>query len=239
MRNLFISDLHLDIQYPSGIETFLRFLKEQAANADALYILGDLFEVWIGDEDLEINYKSIEKGISDLRYKNTACYFMHGNRDFLVGKKFSDLTGCKILPEENIIYINGEKILLTHGDLLCSDDKKYLEFRSKVRSKKWIDDFLNKTIDERSVIANELRKKSYIAMKEKSERIMDANPDTVKKIMAKHNVNIMIHGHTHRPNIHKYKINNQEKTRIVLGAWHDDDPKYLVWDDNDYRLISL
>ena len=195
--------------------------------------------MWIGDEDLEINYKSIEKGISDLRYKNTACYFMHGNRDFLVGKKFSDLTGCKILPEENIIYINGEKILLTHGDLLCSDDKKYLEFRSKVRSKKWIDDFLNKTIDERSVIANELRKKSYIAMKEKSEKIMDANPDTVKKIMAKHNVNIMIHGHTHRPNIHKYKINNQEKTRIVLGAWHDDDPKYLVWDDNDYRLISL
>ena len=204
-----------------------------------LFILGDLFEIWIGDDDDSEYINTIKSEL--LKFTNTGAdtFFMHGNRDFLVGKKFSDLTGCKILPEENIIYINGEKILLTHGDLLCSDDKKYLEFRSKVRSKKWIDDFLNKTIDERSAIANELRKKSYIAMKEKSEKIMDAKPDTVKKIMAKHNVNIMIHGHTHRPNIHKYKINNQEKTRIVLGAWHDDDPKYLVWDDNDYRLISL
>tara|TARA_B100001250_G_scaffold413326_1_gene447107 strand:+ start:8344 stop:9060 length:717 start_codon:yes stop_codon:yes gene_type:complete len=238
MLNLFISDLHLDIQYPLGIETFLKFLKEKASNADALYILGDLFEVWIGDEDLDTNYKSIQKGISDLRNNNTACYFMHGNRDFLVGKKFSDLTGCKILPEEYIIYINEEKILLTHGDLLCSDDKKYLEFRSKVRNQKWVDAFLRKPIRERYLIANDLRKKSYIAMEEKSEEIMDANANTVKKTMTKHNVNIMIHGHTHRPNIHKYKIENQEKTRIVLGAWHDD-PKYLIWDDDGYKLISL
>jgi UDP-2,3-diacylglucosamine hydrolase len=238
MLNLFISDLHLDIQYPLGIETFLKFLKEKASNADALYILGDLFEVWIGDEDLDTNYKSIQKGISDLRNNNTACYFMHGNRDFLVGKRFSDLTGCKILPEEYIIYINEEKILLTHGDLLCSDDKKYLEFRSKVRNQKWVDAFLRKPIRERYLIANDLRKKSYIAMEEKSEEIMDANANTVKKTMTKHNVNIMIHGHTHRPNIHKYKIENQEKTRIVLGAWHDD-PKYLIWDDDGYKLISL
>ena len=238
MLNLFIADLHLDTNNPQGIDTFIEFLKIKATKADKLYILGDLFEAWIGDEDLNQNYKIIAEALSDLRKKNTLCYFMHGNRDFLVGQNFSEITGCHILPEEEIIYINEKKVLLTHGDLLCTDDIEYLKFRSEVRNKKWKENFLNKTLKERNIIANKLRESSKDAMQSKSEKIMDVNENTVKEYMMKHSVSIIVHVHTHRPNIHKYLINNQECSRVVLGAWHDD-PKYLQWDNSGYKLVSL
>ncbi|NIW24937.1 MAG: UDP-2,3-diacylglucosamine diphosphatase, partial [Gammaproteobacteria bacterium] len=160
MTALFISDLHLHAERPGGIEQFLSFMRTEARTASAVYILGDLFEAWIGDDDTDPGYAPIIAALADLRHEKVPCYFMHGNRDFLVGKRFAAATGCVLLDEWHVVEIAGERALLTHGDLLCTDDVSYQELRTMVRDPAWQREFLAKPLDERRAIVSELRERS-------------------------------------------------------------------------------
>ena len=219
MATLFISDLHLDNRRPEVIKFFTDYLKSLSKNIDAIYILGDFVEYWVGDDDPA-------EGLGDLfeqiKIKSSIhdIYFMHGNRDFMISENFCNELGMTLLPDPSIVTIYGEKILIMHGDTLCTDDHAYQEFRKLVRSDIWQNEVLNKPLQERIKLAEELRRKSLRETESKKEIIMDVNQDEVKKAFLKHKVNLMIHGHTHRPKIHTSKYNGNEYKRIVLGDWY-------------------
>ena len=238
MRQLFISDLHLDVDRPASIARFLDFLKREASHASALYILGDLFEAWIGDDDTNPGYAPIIAVLADLKLSGVPCFFMHGNRDFLIGKRFATATGCTLLAENEVVEIEGDRVLLTHGDLLCTDDKPYMALRAVVRDPAWQREFLAKPPAERRRIADDLRSKSQTAIAAKSEEIMDANQSAVEAAMRRHDVSILLHGHTHRPAVHTFSIDGRDATRIVLGAWYDQG-SVVRWDENGFDLATL
>jgi UDP-2,3-diacylglucosamine hydrolase len=238
MATLFISDLHLDTDRPTGIDRFLTFVEKEARDATALYILGDLFEAWIGDDDSNAGYAPVVSALADLKLHGVPCFFMHGNRDFLIGERFATATGCSLLTDTEVLTFDGERVLVTHGDLLCTDDKPYQALRAEVRSKQWQRDFLSKPIDERRCIAADLREKSREATSNKAEEIMDVNQSTVEASMLKYNVSTMLHGHTHRPDIHRFMLAGKQAVRIVLGAWHERG-SVLRWDDRGFRLEAL
>ncbi len=238
MATLFISDLHLDAEQPRSTEQFLDFLKTEAQQADALYILGDLFEAWIGDDDTDPANAPIVNGLADLRRHRIPCFFMHGNRDFLIGRRFAAATGCELLSENEVVEINGVRVLLTHGDLLCTDDEPYQALRAQVRNPGWQREFLSKPVKERRRIANDLRAKSQTAISEKSEEIMDVNESAVAEAMRAYGVTTLIHGHTHRPGIHEFELDGNVATRIVLGAWYDQG-SVLRWNDGGFTLATL
>ena len=238
MTTLFISDLHLDADRPGGIARFLHFMKTEARSASALYILGDLFEAWIGDDDTNPGYAPIIAALAELRRHNVPCYFMHGNRDFLIGRRFAAATGCELLGENEVLELEGERVLLTHGDLLCTDDKPYMELRAVVRDEGWQSGFLAKSTDERRRLANDLRKKSQAATSAKTEEIMDVNQNAVETVMRQYGVSILLHGHTHRPDIHRFSLDGSEATRIVLGSWYEDG-SVVRWDEDGFALAAL
>ena len=213
MSACFISDLHLQENRPELTKAFKKFLFSHAANVDSLYILGDLFEAWIGDDfenDFILEVKSELKKYSSLGKK---IYLMHGNRDFLLGKKFCEEIGGFLLDDPTTIKINNFEITIMHGDSLCTDDLDYQSFRTVVRDEKWQIDFLEKEISERIELAQNLREVSKIENKDKDHQIMNVNIMAVNEIFQKFKNNILIHGHTHRPKIHKEKYG----TRYVLG----------------------
>lgn len=219
-QTLFISDLHLDQKRPHIIAAFCCFLKDNS-NIDALYILGDLFEYWIGDDDPAIG---LEPAISSIRHLSTLgvpVYFIHGNRDFLIGKKFAKQTQCKILQEETVIDLYGTPTLLMHGDTLCTDDIAYQKYRKKARNPLIQKTLLMLSAKQRLKMADALRNKSKSAVAEKPEEIMDVNQGAVERVMKKNNVTQLIHGHTHRPAEHEFKLNNENYKRYVLGDWYD------------------
>jgi len=238
VATLFISDLHLDAERPHSTRQFLEFLQSEAHHADALYILGDLFEAWIGDDDTDPVNAPIIAGLADLRRRRIPCFFMHGNRDFLIGRRFAAATGCELLSENEVVEIRGDRVLLTHGDLLCTDDEPYQALRAQVRDPAWQQAFLSKPVDERRRIADDLRAKSQVAISEKPEEIMDVNQSAVADTMRAHGVTILIHGHTHRPGIHEFNLGGKAATRIVLGAWYDQG-SVLRWDDEGFELATL
>ncbi len=219
-QTLFVSDLHLDHKRPHIIAAFCRFLKE-IKDTDALYILGDLFEYWVGDDDPAIGLESVLTGLEKLGDSGIPIYFIHGNRDFLVGSKFSRLTHCKILPEETVIDLYGTPTLIMHGDTLCTDDIPYQKYRKKVRNKWVIKTLLLLSVKQRLKLAGHLRNTSAKAISNKTPEIMDVNQQTVEQTMLKNNVNVLIHGHTHRPAIHEFNIKEQTYKRIVLGDWYE------------------
>ena len=219
-QTLFVSDLHLDQKRPHIIAAFCRFLEENTG-ADSLYILGDLFEYWIGDDDPAEGLKSVIDSLIKFTESGTPIYFIHGNRDFLIGKKFSDLTHCKILQEETVIDLYGKPTLIMHGDTLCTDDVAYQNYRRKVRNPLIQKLLLMLSVNQRLKIAKRLRSKSKSSTQEKPEDIMDVNQQTVEQIMQKHNVNYLIHGHTHRPAKHEFTTNGANYKRIVLGDWYE------------------
>lgn len=218
---LFISDLHLNAGEPETIRRFTTFLETDARRTDELFILGDLFEAWIGDDDEDPWLTPILAGLRVLTDSGVTCAVMHGNRDFLIGERFCAATGCRLLGDYERIELFGETVLLTHGDLLCTDDTRYLQLRSQLRDPTWQRDFLAKSLDERRRIANDLRQLSATEIAAKASDIMDVNQATVERTMRDFDVRVLLHGHTHRPGVHRFDLDGRPATRIVLGAWYE------------------
>ena len=220
MATLFIADLHLCVEEPAITAGFLRFLAGEARNADALYILGDLFEAWIGDDDPNPLHRQMAAAIKAVSDSGVPCYFIHGNRDFLLGNRFARESGMTLLPEEKVLELYGRRVLIMHGDTLCTDDAGYQAFRAKVH-KPWLQTlFLALPLFVRKRIAARMRANSKEANSSKSLAIMDVNQNAVVSAMEKHQVQWLIHGHTHRPAVHELIANQQPAFRVVLGAWH-------------------
>ncbi|MXP67563.1 UDP-2,3-diacylglucosamine diphosphatase [Pantoea sp. Aalb] len=213
---LFISDLHLCGKKPKIITAFINFLQSKAQQYEAIYLLGDLFEIWIGDDDPNPLYKQVANTLKALPIPK---FFIHGNRDFLIGQCFANASGIILLPKEHVLTLYGHSILIMHGDTLCIDDGSYQLLRIAVHQR-WIQRlFLILPIYLRIKLAAQIRSDSNQGIKNKSLNIMDVNQQAVENIMTSKQVNILIHGHTHRPAIHKFKINGKIFQRIVLGSW--------------------
>ncbi len=236
MSTLFISDLHLDASHAQLTDLFRHFMNCRATKADALYVLGDLFEVWLGDDD---DRPAVQEWIQILREcaeTGVPVYVMRGNRDFLLDKRFAERTVCRLLDEPAVIDLEGEPTLILHGDSLCTDDTAYQEFRDVVRSRAWQKQFLAKPLEERIQIAREFRDKSREETRRKPETIMDVNEQAVESIMREYRVRRMIHGHTHRPAVHEFSLDGRSAERIVLGDW-DDSGSVLECDAQGCRLL--
>ncbi len=217
MHTLFISDLHLSSERPAIGGLFLKFLIEQAPEAEALYILGDLFEAWLGDDLIAPEVQTILDALRALSESGTPVYVMHGNRDFLIGKRFAELSGATLLDDPYVLNLYGTPTLLMHGDLLCTDDIPYHEMRKMLRNPSWIQEFLGKSAEERIAFAQSLRERSRKETGEKDETIMDVNADTLREYVERYGISRIIHGHTHRPAIH----HEEGVERCVLGDWYD------------------
>lgn len=229
---LFISDLHLAQERPGTLALFLDFLRRRAPRAGALYILGDLFDAWIGDDDPSTLAEQVRAGLRELTELGTEVYLQHGNRDFLLGEAFLQATGCRLIDETHVIEHAGERILLMHGDLLCTDDVGYQQARQMLRDPAFIADFLARDLAERAALAASYRAKSGEATSLLAEDIMDVNPDTVADYLRRHDANTLIHGHTHRPATHTMVVDGHEATRRVLPEWHEDTGFALVRQDD-------
>lgn len=221
MYTLFISDLHLHESRPQITRAFFHFLHTQAINAESLYILGDFFDAWIGDDDDAELPQQVANELLALTRNGVTIYFMHGNRDFLLGDSYAKKSGMLIIPEGTVIDLYGTATLLVHGDALCTDDKDYQAFRAMVRSAQWQQQVLAQPLAARRALAAQLRDKSQSMNSLKAADIMDVTPAEVVKQMEEAKVQVMIHGHTHRPARHKLLANNRPAERIVLGDWHD------------------
>jgi len=239
MQKIIISDLHLDETRPYITDLFINFINNLPVGTEALYILGDFFEAWIGDDDTNEHNSKIINHLKKLNDKGLPVYFMHGNRDFLIGKSFLKSTGCTLLADEHCETIYGNKILLMHGDTLCTKDIKYLKFRKK--SRKWWAQklFLLKSLEKRRNLVKEYRKASKAHMSTLPDHIMDVTPEEVIRVMEKHGVNTLIHGHTHREAIHEIEVNNSPAKRYVLGAWHERGSALICSDDGKIEPISI
>ena len=220
MTTLFISDLHLDDARPETTALLQSFLQEEAVKADALYVLGDLFEFWLGDDVPSKCSVAVAAALSSLSDQGVPCYFMHGNRDFLLKESYAKSAGVMLLPEEHVVDLYGEQVLLMHGDSLCTDDIPYQQFRGMVRNTAWQEGFLAKSPQERLQIALQARDASTEHKGNVSMDIMDVNHGEVVAAFERHGVSRMIHGHTHRPAIHEVEINGHAARRIVLGDWY-------------------
>jgi UDP-2,3-diacylglucosamine hydrolase len=238
VSRLFVSDLHLDASAPAAVEQFLTFLRTRVAGAEALYILGDLFEVWVGDDETEAEKKAICEGLRTLTSSGVACFVLHGNRDFLLGRRFCENTGCRLLPDPVIAEFDGERVLLTHGDALCTDDHSYQELRSIVRTAPWQRRFLALPLEDRELLANQARAGSRQHTARTIPQIMDVNPEAVATAYRVTGVRRIIHGHTHRPGIHDTTVEGARAQRIVLGAWYEQG-SYLVYENEHYELREL
>ncbi len=221
MSILFISDLHLHESRPQITRAFFHFLHTQATQAEALYILGDFFDAWIGDDDDATLPQLVSAELLALRQQGVAIYFQHGNRDFLLGEGYAAKAGMSLIPESTVIDLYGTATLLLHGDTLCTADKDYQQFRSMVRSSQWQQQILAQPLAARRALAKQLRDKSQSMNSLKAEDIMDVTPDEVVVQMTNANVTRLIHGHTHRPARHTLAINGKMSERIVLGDWHN------------------
>ena len=237
MAYCFISDLHLQESRTDITKAFLGFLENTAYKAERLYILGDLFEAWIGDDDQNNLISEIQAALLKTN-KTTKIFFLHGNRDFLIGTEFASSSGLEILNDPTIEEMFGNRVLLMHGDLLCIEDHDYQAFRKTSRDAKWQDEFLNKSIEERREIAHKLRTISKEATGIKKEEIMDVSATEVIRTMEESAVNLLIHGHTHRPKSHKITVNNKPAERIVLGDW-DAYGWYLWMDSSSCKLKNF
>lgn len=217
----FISDLHLSADREDISQCLFTFLREQAPKADALYVLGDLFEVWIGDDDLNSFTLSIAKAFKTLSQSGVPIYFIHGNRDFLIRQRFAKLAGFKLLPEQQVVDLYGHPTLIMHGDELCTQDIDYQNFRKKARSWWWPRIMLSLPLSLRRKLAAKGRATSKQKQKQLSAEIMDVTPEAVVSTMLAFSVDRLIHGHTHRPAIHELTVNQTPAQRIVLGDWYD------------------
>jgi len=221
MATLFISDLHLSGDRPDTTVLFIEFLNNEARQAEALYILGDLFEAWLGDDMVLPEYSDAIASMKALSDSGVPVYVMHGNRDFLLGEKFAEMSGASLLDDPTVIDLYGHPTMLLHGDTLCTDDVRYQQFRAMVRDPAWQQKMLALKPEERLKLAREYREMSQAETGNKAEDIMDVNQQAVEQVMQTKGIYRMIHGHTHRPAIHDFVIDTQPAQRIVLGDWYE------------------
>ena len=228
MSTLFVSDLHLDPARPEITALFLRFLQREAASADALYILGDLFEAWVGDDDPSSTGQQVADGLRRLADAGVPVYFVHGNRDFLVGQDYAGRAGMRILPDPAVVSLYGEPVLVMHGDLLCTDDHAYQAFRAQTRDPHWQAMFLAQPLAARQAFAAQARQASMSRQQDmidgdraSFEAVTDVNPQAVEATLARFGVATLVHGHTHRPAMHAVRIGDRKGRRIVLGDWYE------------------
>jgi len=238
MARLFVSDVHLDAAAPEATEQFLGFLEREAAGAEALYILGDLFEAWVGDDAVDPDQERVCRGLRALGERGVACFALHGNRDFLLGEGFSERSGCRLLTDPLVVELDGEGVLITHGDALCTDDHSYQELRSIVRRNDVQRRFLALPLGARETLANEVRAGSRRHIARTVPTIMDVNAEAVERAFRAAGVRRMIHGHTHRPGVHDLSVDGVSAQRIVLGAWYEQG-SYLSCERGSYELRAL
>jgi UDP-2,3-diacylglucosamine hydrolase len=238
LTTLFISDLHMDHSRPQATQSFMRFLRREAVNARNLYILGDLFESCTGEDPLDSLQIEIADALAELHSKGTRCFFMYGNRDFLTPKEFLQRSHLMLLNDPTLIFVAGESILLSHGDIYCTDDEAYQRYRRTVRNPvvRKIYDALPFSI--RNKIVNGLRKNSQNANQQKLPEIMDVNAAAITAALRKFNPGTLLHGHTHRPGIHYIEADGLKYRRIVLGDWYEQG-SILSWDNNGPALQTL
>ena len=221
MPALFISDLHLTEERPAANERFIGFIEDRARAADALYILGDFFEYWIGDDDLEAPFNAVMAGLlRGLTRDGVPVYLMHGNRDFLLGERFCEATGAQLLSDPTVHEVQGVKTLLVHGDTLCTDDLDYQNWRRTARSQEWQREFLARSRAERRSMILGLREKSKAVIQAKPAEIMDVNEGAVADALRRHGVSRLVHGHTHRPGRHELTVDGRRTERWVLPDWY-------------------
>ena len=221
MTTLLVSDLHLDAGRPGITQLFLDFLSGQARQADALYVLGDLFEAWVGDDDPGEPGASVCAALQALANSGVPVFLMRGNRDFLFGPGIAARCGATLLPDPCVVDLHGRPTLLMHGDLLCSDDAGYQAFRRQVRDPAWQASFLAQPLEARQAFAAKARAASREHQSGMAESITDTNAATVAAAMSHHGVDRLVHGHTHRPAIHAVTVDGRPATRVVLGDWYD------------------
>ncbi|MGO9947296.1 MAG: UDP-2,3-diacylglucosamine diphosphatase [Steroidobacteraceae bacterium] len=238
MATLFISDLHIDASRDDITEQFLKFLKAEAAAAAALYILGDLFESWIGDDAPDAAQSAVIAGLHELTSSGVACFVMHGNRDFLLAAEFSRASGARLLPDPLIVTLYGEPVLVMHGDALCTDDRAYQRLRATVRDAAWQKQFLALSIEARRALAGAARAGSQAHTAAMENTITDVNSDSVAAALRAAGTATLLHGHTHRPAIHAIEVDGKPRTRIVLGDWYHQG-SVLRWDEDGPELRSL
>ncbi len=236
---LFISDLHISLEKTEITRRFLAFLENQATTASTVYILGDLFDAWIGDDDNTPPNKKIKTQLRRLTDSGTRVYLQQGNRDFLLGPRFCAETGITLLGDYEVIELNGVKTLLTHGDLLCTDDIPYQTFRKKSHTDAWKDNVLSKPILLRLLAARWYRFRSHLHKRKQSQDIMDVNQQTVIDIMKQKGCLRLIHGHTHRPAIHDFKIDEKPAQRFVLADWKKDSAQLLRWNQAGHQTEAI
>ena len=245
MTTLFISDLHLDPSRPAITELFLAFLRDDARDAEALYILGDLFEAWIGDDTPSPAADAVAVALRELTDTGVPVYFIRGNRDFLLGEDYARRAGLRILHDPSVIELYGRAVLLQHGDLLCTDDTAYQAFRAQTRDPAFIAQFLSQPLAARIAFAQKAREASQARQSEMKqgdraqfETVTDVAPSEVDATFVRHGVDTMIHGHTHRPAIHTLQAGGRDRTRTVLGDWYEQGSVLRV-DADGYWLETL
>lgn len=235
MKTLFISDLHLSPANPELITLAVKFLQgEQAQQADRIYILGDIFNTWLGDDLIPAEFAPFVTQLQKLSQQGKLLYLMVGNRDFMLGKSFADLCGAELLADPTLIELGGKPVLLMHGDSLCIDDVAYQRYRRWVRNRflQWC--FLRLPQRFRQRISDKIKQQSKQQKQYKAAMIMDVNSDAVNQVMQQHQTSLIIHGHTHRPAIHQLAANVY---RVVLGDWQQQ-PSYLICDDHQLTLVD-
>ena len=236
---LFISDLHLCASRPRINQLFLDFLSTTARSADALYILGDFFEYWAGDDDIDDSFnRSIVDAVAALASSGVKVYLMHGNRDFLIGEKFCASSGASLLRDPSVIDLNGTRTLLMHGDTLCTDDLEYQNFRKQVRDPIWQQQFLSQPLAQRKAIIEDLRRRSESEKQTKSMDIMDVTPASVETALRENDYPRLIHGHTHRPALHHHMVDGKICERWVLTDWFEGGG-YLRCDESGFKAVLI
>jgi UDP-2,3-diacylglucosamine hydrolase len=238
VATLFISDLHIDASRPAITEQFLSFLSDEARHAEALYILGDLFESWVGDDAADSAQSAAMAGLHSLTEHGVPCFVMHGNRDFLLAGQFCHMSGALLLPDPLIVTLYGEPVLVMHGDALCTDDRAYQRLRATVREADWQRQFLALSIASRRALAGAARAGSQAHTAAIEYAITDVNADSVALALRNSGAATLLHGHTHRPAIHALEVDGRPCTRIVLGDWYDQG-SVLRWDRNGPELNNL
>ena len=238
MTRLFASDLHLDPGRPDITTQFLDFVAGPAREAESLYLLGDLFEAWLGDDAPGALGDTVIDALASLSSSGVGLYIMQGNRDFLLGERFCRAAGGHLLTDPTVVSLNGQQVLLTHGDALCTDDASYQRLRSLVRDPEVQRAFLALPLERRRALATQARAGSRAHLAEADDYITDVNQAAVEHVLHESGVPILLHGHTHRPGIHRFSVQGRDCTRIVLGDWHRQG-SVLRWADAGYELVAL